>query len=161
MIQSEVTQLFRSLLDEKVIFLVAGGFAVVAHGHSRLTHDLDLVLALDARNLKAAMKVFEAHNLSPRIPVQLNDFLDAGKRRQWAKDRNMQVFSLVSPSGRLVVDIFNEEPFDFKKEFENRAEFPWPGMSRKVSFVSKETLIAMKKAAGRTIDLDDIKYLEL
>lgn len=158
--QNEITQLFEKLLEANVSFLVVGGFAVVAHGHSRLTHDLDLVLAMDSTNMKLAVSVFESFGLQPRIPVKMTEFLDPQKRAEWAEKRNMQVFSLLSASGRLVVDIFNQEPFDFADEFAKRCEFPWPGMDRRVPFVAKDTLVQMKRTAARPIDLDDVKHLE-
>lgn len=41
-------ELFRKLDDAGVRYLVVGGIAVNLHGVNRLTHDIDLMLALDA-----------------------------------------------------------------------------------------------------------------
>lgn len=52
-----LTRTLNALLEAKVRMLIAGGLAVLAHGHSRLTHDLDIVLALDLDNSTRAINV--------------------------------------------------------------------------------------------------------
>ena len=43
-----------ALRDARVRYLVAGGLAVNAHGYVRLTYDVDLVIQLEADNIRTA-----------------------------------------------------------------------------------------------------------
>lgn len=63
------------------------------------------------------------------------------------------------PLGGFVIDIFAEEPFDFAEEFASSIKKSLVGLDESYPFVSKETLIRMKKLAGRSVDLDDIDKL--
>ena len=157
---SDLSDVLWALLEAEVRFLVAGGLAVVAHGHSRVTHDLDVVIALDEENLRRALEVLQRLGFLPRLPVAAEDFCDAAIRRKWIEEKHLQVFSMVSEEkGGLVVDIFADSPFDFEEERARAHIVSLPGLPEGVPFVSKQTLLAMKRRAGRAIDKDDIARL--
>ncbi|MEX1258958.1 MAG: DUF6036 family nucleotidyltransferase [Gemmatimonadota bacterium] len=150
---------FRALNARGVRYLVAGGVAVNVHGYQRLTHDLDLVLQLDSGNVRAALQALEDLGYGPLLPVRAEEFADPDVRRDWIETRNLQVFSLVSEGHPgLTVDLFATEPFDFPREYEGAlvAEVA-PGL--RVRFVRLAALIAMKEAASRPRDLDDVEHL--
>ncbi len=68
---SDRERIFGTLEDSGARIFVVGGVAVGPHGHLRSTADLDLLLALDAPNIDAAL--FVAHPLAseaawPRRP---------------------------------------------------------------------------------------------
>lgn len=156
-----LSETLAALTDERIRFLIAGGLAVLAHGHSRVTHDLDLVLSLDPENTRKAILLLTRLGFAPRIPVDPLDFCDPAIRRQWIAQKNLQVFSLTNADMTdLVIDLFATEPFDFDKEWEQAAHFDLPGFPPQLPFVSKPTLLAMKQQAGRPIDLDDIQHLQ-
>ncbi len=142
-----------------VRYLVAGGVAVNAHGYLRLTHDLDLVVHLDAANVRAALDALSDLGYRPILPVRAEAFADPDVRRGWIETRGLEVFSLTTdrrPS--LTVDIFAAEPFDFGEEYAAALVGTLaPGLS--VPFVRLPTLIAMKERSGRTRDLDDVEHL--
>lgn len=157
---SDLTTVLESLQTEQVRFLIAGGLAVVAHGHTRVTHDIDLVIAMEPENLDRALSVFGDLGFAPRLPVELAEFSDPEKRQDWIANRGMQVFSLVSETHRtLVVDVFAEVPFAFDAEWERAAWIAFPDKSLKLPFVSLPTLISMKRSAGRPVDRDDVEHL--
>ena len=56
----ELERIFAALDASDARYLVVGGVAVVLHGHPRLTADLDLVIALDPANVRAAAASAEA-----------------------------------------------------------------------------------------------------
>lgn len=156
----ELSGLLARLWAEKVRFLVAGGLAVVAHGHMRVTHDLDIVLAMDSTNLENALHLLAGEGFTPRLPVDLGAFADEATRRSWIEEKGMQVFSLTSDRYRtLVIDLFAEEPFDFDTEWGRAAWIPFPDPATRLPFVCREALIAMKEAAGRPVDREDVTHL--
>lgn len=157
----QLTRTLHALLDARVRMLIAGGLAVLAHGHSRVTHDLDIVLALDSENSTRAINALTKLGFKPRIPVKALDFCDPKKRAEWVNQKNLMVFSMVNDQMEgFVIDIFASEPFDFETEWAKAAYISLPGFPTDLPFVSKPTLLEMKRTAGRTIDLDDIKHLK-
>lgn len=148
-----------ALDDADVAYLVAGGVAVNAHGHQRLTHDLDLVIRLTSDNVLRALRALGDLGYRPMLPVVAEEFADPERREQWISERNMQVFSLVSDRYRdTTVDLFVSEPFDFEEEYRAAlvAELS-PGVEMR--FVRLSTLIEMKEATGRPLDRDDARHL--
>ncbi len=142
-----------------VRYLVVGGLAVNAHGYMRATNDLDLVIALEPRNIENALHALAAAGFLPRIPITPAQFADRTLRESWIRDKNMVVLQLWCDAHRRTpVDVFVSEPFDFAVE-ETRAlrREVFPGVS--APFVCLPTLLAMKRAAGRDKDLLDLANL--
>ncbi|MBN1378204.1 MAG: hypothetical protein JXA04_03120 [Gammaproteobacteria bacterium] len=144
-----------------VRYLIAGGLAVNAHGYGRMTFDVDLVIQLERKNLERAIQALVLLGFRPLVPVLAKDFADPEIRQHWTTEKNMVVFQMHSdqhPETR--VDIFVNEPFDFDTEYSQALVGEViPGFS--VRFVSIQTLIEMKKAAGREKDLEDIRQLNI
>ncbi len=142
-------------------YLVAGGLAVNAHGHYRLTADLDLVLDLEPENLRRALPALAALGYRPRAPVPLEQFADASERERWVREKELVVFTLFSDEHALTeIDLFAEAPLDFDQAYSRalRQEL-FPGLS--VTFVGLDDLLEMKQRAGRPRDLEDIRVLKL
>ena len=140
-------------------FVVAGGTAVVLHGHARMTLDLDLFIDLEPAAARRAIEALTGIGLVPRLPVDAIDFADPEVRQRWVSEKNMRVFSLVDPRQPMrIVDLFaeNDVPFDVLWE---RADVMVIGEVR-VRVASIPDLIRMKTAAGRAVDREDVRVLE-
>lgn len=151
--------IFRALERADVRYLVVGGVAVVLHGHPRFTADLDLVLALDAANVRAALGALRPLGYVPRAPVPAEDLADPARREDWIRNKGMTVFSLASPTHPATeVDLFVEEPFPFDEAYARalRADLG----ELRVSVASLADLVAMKRRSGRPQDLEDVRNLE-
>lgn len=149
-----------SVLNEAGIrYLIAGGLAVNAHGYSRLTRDVDLVLALEADNVIRAFEALGAAGYRPVVPINAQEFADASTRQHWIDEKGMKVLGFFSDAHQETpLDVFVYEPFDFEAEFAaSLKEELLPGLE--VRFVSIPTLISMKQAANRPKDIDDIQHL--
>lgn len=150
---------FRALNDRGVRYLVAGGVAVVLHGYTRFTKDLDLVVDLAEEQALGAIEALTELGLKPRVPVDPRLFADRATRERWQRDRGMTVFTLLDPdSPTLVVDLFTQLPVPFDELWERGKDVPLETTSVKI--VSVDDLIAMKREAGRPMDLNDIAELE-
>jgi len=150
----------RALNDAKVQYLIVGGLAVNAHGFVRLTRNLDIVISLEKENVLCGLRVLFDLGYRLAIPAKPEDFADKTIRERWRVERNMIVLKLWSDEHqRTPVDIFVYEPFEFAGE-SKRAELLeiCPGVSAKV--VTLQTLLEMKRAAGRPQDLIDIEELQ-
>jgi predicted nucleotidyltransferase len=151
--------IFRELVESNVRFVVAGGVALNLLGVPRFTADLDLIVALDERNVLTFTDCMTRLGFIPRVPVQAKDFAVAENRERWRREKNMRVFSFTKPNNPLeVVDVFVYEPMPFEEMWERREAIPIENFSLPV--VSVDHLIALKKEAGRLQDLSDIEALE-
>jgi hypothetical protein len=154
-----IEQVLAALNSAGVRYLVVGGVAVVLHGHLRTTADLDLVVALADDNLRRAMPALARLGFRPRAPVPAEDFLDPEKRAVWVAEKGLTVFALWS--GQLPgieVDLFVEKPFDFEQAYARGVQVSLDTTTATVA--SLEDLIALKRAAGRPLDLADVQALE-
>ena len=155
-----VETIVRALNEAGVRYLIAGGLAVVAHGFVRFTADVDMVLDLDAENVRRAVSALSSLGYRPRAPVPLERFAEAQERSRLVSERGMTVFSLFSPGHVATeLDLFVELPFDFELVYARAARLEVaPGTP--APFVSIEDLVEMKRKAGRPQDLLDIERLE-
>jgi len=155
----QLTQIFHSLNKAEVRYLVVGGLAVMAHGYLRMTRDLDLFLSLEEENTAKAVQVLETLGYQPNVPVAFADFLDESVRKRWVREKNMQVFPLVSEKFPFCpIDLFVDPPMDFTKAFERRKDYGL-GTDTTLPVVGLKDLLALKRAAGRPRDLLDIEEL--
>jgi hypothetical protein len=149
-----------ALNENDVRYLLVGGMAVVAHGHGRLTHDVDLVIQLDRENILRAFAALSRLGYQPRVPVTADAFAEPTNRRRWIEEKGMTVLNLYSDRYRTTpVDVFVEEPFDFDDAHARAHTADVEGVSFR--YVDIATLIRMKEAAGRLVDLDDVHHLRM
>lgn len=149
----------RALNGASVRYLVAGGLAVNAHGYLRLTHDIDLVIALDSGNILKAFEALRSIDYRPLVPITAEQFADPNMRQKWIDEKGMQVLNFFSDGHReTMLDVFVYEPFEFDVEYSSAMLGELlPRLSAR--FVSLPTLIRMKERANRPRDLDDIQHL--
>ena len=154
-----VEAIVKALNGAKVKYLIVGGLAVNAYGYERLTRDVDLVIGLERENIIRGLRALMAIGYILKIPVTPEQFADPALREEWRRDKNMVVLQLWSDVHRRTpVDVFVYEPFDFDKEFARARREPVAGRIP-ATIVSYETLLALKKTAGRSQDLTDIQKL--
>lgn len=142
-----------------VRFVVVGGVAVLIQGYPRMTADIDLVIDLDAHNVRRAIEALTARGLRPVLPVNAADFADESTRREWIEQRNLQVFSMRDERNPLlIVDLFAQEPIPFEELWSHADQVRVGGRSIRVASI--EHLIRMKRDAARPQDMVDIAHLE-
>ena len=149
----------RALNKGKIKYAVAGGVAVVLHGFTRFTADLDLIVELSEENLDKFFDIMHDLGYRPRVPVKKEEFRDKRKRQEWIDKKGMIVFSFFHIKDHLkIVDMFVTEPIKFseiEKDIErievNRV---------KVCTISNRHLRKLKSLANRPQDLLDIMNLE-
>ena len=136
---------FRSFQKHEVKYVVIGGIAAILHGVPRATFDLDILIEATLDNARCL----------------LNALLDAG----------LGTAALTSPA-----DVLANEITVFKDRVRLDVQTSTPGLRfadawshrKKVEFqgqeffiLSKEDLVSSKRAAGRPLDLEDARLLEL
>ncbi len=152
--------LFRALATEGVRYLVVGGVAVNLHGAERLTMDIDLMLSMDAQNLRRFLRAATSMQLRPAVlPVTLKQFCDSATVEGWIRDRHMLAFQLRGPGVEdPSVDILVKTPMPFDQAYVRRVRMSLGGVA--VDVASVEDLVALKSDTGREIDKSDIRALQ-
>ena len=145
-------RLISALVDAQVEFVIIGGLAVVAHGHTRATVDLDVCYARSPENHRRLITALAAHR--PRLrgaPEGLPFFWDERTLK------NGLNFTLITDLGEL--DLLGEVTGvggygNLAVTADNVQLY-----DRTVKVVDLVTLIASKAAAGRPKDLLDLEAL--
>ena len=138
---SEFVALF---IDHDVQFLIVGGYALAAHGLPRATGDLDAWIQASEGN---AVKVFEALKAFGfgDVGVSASDF-----------DHEDSVVQLGFPPYRIDI-LTSVDGIDFDGAWDRRILVEVDNLA--VPFISRDDLIANKKAAGRPQDIADVQRL--
>lgn len=143
----------RRFEEEKIPYLLVGGYALALHGIVRATMDVDLVVSLKEADLTKAEKILNGLGLQSRIPVRAKDI--AQFHEEYRKDRNLIAWSFVGfrdPS--LQVDLLLHPPIRSLKGETISVH------GTKVRVAAKQLLLEMKRAANRPEDQLDISRLE-
>lgn len=127
----ELLQIFR---DERVRYLIIGGYAVIKHAEPRYTKNLDLWVSPDAEN---AEKVYEALIKfgAPITGLKPEDFTQKG-----------YFFTMGLAPSRIDV-FFDLSELDFEECWQRRVEARIG--ETEIYFISREDLIINKEAVGR------------
>jgi hypothetical protein len=136
----------KAFSEEKVEYLVVGGYAVAKYTEPRYTKDLDIWVRPDQGN---AILVFSALGKfgAPLTGLSPKDFSQKG-------------FFYTIGMAPLRIDIlFDIKGVDFDDCFARRVESDIGGVL--VNFISAEDLVINKEAVGRHQDLADAEKLRL
>lgn len=138
-------RLARALSAAGVRYMVIGGQAVIQHGQSRLTEDIDITVEIATADWRRANAILGAAGFVPRIA----DF------ESIAEQGNLLLLSDRETSVRLDVALLGSA---FEETALGRVVMHRIG-GFDVAFVSPEDLIVQKIVAGRERDHDDVRRL--
>jgi hypothetical protein len=136
---------FRSFQENEVRYLVIGGIASVLHGVPRATFDLDILIEATPENARRLLGALLSAGLGTASLTSPEDLLA----------HEITIFK-----DKVRIDVQTSTPgLDFGKAWDRRMTMTYRGQDFHV--VTKEDLISSKRAAGRDIDLEDVRLLEL
>ncbi len=149
----DVLSMLASLADGDVDFVVIGGIAMIAHGSVRFTRDLDLVFAPDEANLDSLGRALIG--LGARLRGVEDEVPFVPDAATLAK---VDVLTLETSAGWLDVHRrpAGAPPYRTLKKRAEVVELD----GHEILVAAPVDLQAMKRAAGRRVDLDDLEYLE-
>ncbi len=142
---NQLQDVFSSLQKHKVKYVIIGGIAAVLHGVPRATFDLDILIEATRENAERL----------------LNALLDAGLgTASMTTADELLAHEITIFKDRVRVDVQTRTPgIKFEDAWKRREQVDFHGQEFYV--LSKKDLIASKRAAGRKIDLEDVRLLEL
>lgn len=144
-------QIFAVLDAHRVEYVVVGGVAVQAHGHLRMTNDIDMIPAPTPANLErvaAALVELQARVLNPGSERRQIDSTMLPRATLWQ-------FATRHGDIDLLQDAPGAAPFSSLRD---RAVVIRLG-NQAVPVASRDDLIKMKRASGRPVDIADIAAL--
>jgi len=133
------------LKENKVDYLIIGGYATSVHSRPKYTKDMDVWINPTRSNAKKVYKVLEIFGTGS-LKVSIEDLLD----------KNL-VIQLGFPPVRI--DILKDVPgIKFKEAYQNKIEIKWG--KGKVNFLSVNDLLKNKEQTARKKDFQDIEWIK-
>lgn len=140
-------EFIQALNNQKVEYLLVGGYAVILHGYTRTTGDMDIWVRLSRENYGRLVKAFREFGM-PVFDMTEENFLDTSR---------FDVFTFgTSP---ISIDIMTKvKGLSFEEVFPKATSVKLDeGLS--VNLIGLESLLKAKRASGRAKDFDDIRHL--
>jgi len=132
------------LTENKVEYLIVGGYAVGIHGYVRYTGDLDIWIKNTPENSTRVLKCVEDFGFSS-YKLTVSDFTKKGN-----------IIQLGYPPIRI--DIINQvDGVSFEDCFANKKEVQLEDLT--LYFIGYDDLLKNKKTTSRPRDIDDIENL--
>ena len=142
---NQLLDVFSSFQKHQVKYLVIGGIASVLYGVPRATFDLDILIEATPENAKRLLNALEDAHLGTAAFTTAEELLA----------HEITIFK-----DHVRIDVQTLTPgIEFENAWENRNTVEYQG--RNFQVVSKEDLLASKRASGREKDLEDVQLLEL
>jgi hypothetical protein len=142
---NQLREVFASLENNKVKYVVIGGIAAVLHGVPRATFDLDILIEATPANAQKLLDAFLEAGLGTAALITPEELLT----------NEITIFQ-----DRVRIDVQTSTPgIKFKSVWKNKETMKY--QEQEFYVLSKTDLIASKRAAGRQVDLEDVRLLEL
>ena len=142
---NQLQGVFSSFQKHEVKYVVIGGIASVLHGVPRATFDLDILIEATPANAERLLDALIEAGLGTASLITAERLLA----------HEITIFK-----DRVRVDVQTHTPgVEFGEVWEKRETIDFQG--QEFYILSKEDLIASKRAAGRDVDLEDVRLLEL
>lgn len=147
----DAERIFAALAAHGVEYVVVGGVAVQAHGHVRMTNDVDLIPAPDRKNIERlalALNDLQARVLNPGAEHLSIDAQMLPRAALW---------QLATRHGDI--DVLHEAPGAARfADLRGRA-LVISLAGTPIPIAGRDDLISMKRASGRPVDIADIAAL--
>jgi len=138
----DTESLLRSLNGHKVAYVIIGATAFPVHGYARATLDLDIFIRPDLQNAERTFNALREFGY---------DVTDLTREELLSKKILIRQYLVETDIHPFVSGT------DFEQVWKNRVEGHYG--DEKVYYASLDDLITMKRAAGRSKDLEDLKIL--
>ena len=144
---SDFRDFIAALNHNQVRYILVGGYSVILHGYSRTTGDMDLWVERTKDNYLKIKDAFEEFGMLVFDMTEEN-FLH---HPSW----DVFTFGILPVAIDLMIGL---EGFNFQEIFDRSVIFKDDELNIRV--IHKNDLIAAKKKAGRSKDLDDLENLQ-
>ena len=144
MLNRDYKEMLKCLADENVKFLVVGAYALAVHGFPRATKDIDFFVWADGENARKLYRALARFG-APLKGLSAADFASEGAVYQ------------IGAGPRRIDIITRIDGVQFEDAYARHLTVEREGVELPV--ISREDLIANKRASGRAQDIADIERL--
>lgn len=144
---SDFKDFLQALNQHDVDYLIVGGYAVIMHGYTRTTGDLDIWVRKSADNYDKLIRAFATFGM-PTFDMTKGNFLE---------NEALDVFTFGVPPVCIEL-ITNIKGLIFEDTFKNVVVKEVDNIL--IKMLSLKDLLQAKRAVGRLKDQDDIEHLE-
>ncbi len=142
---NRLKDVFESFQKHEVRYIVIDGIAAVLYGVPRATFDLDILIEATPENTQHLLDALLDAGLGTASLTTVDEILS----------NEITIFK-----DRVRIDVQTSTPgLTFQDAWSSRQTLEYQGQIFYVA--SRDDLISSKKAAGRAVDLDDVRLLEL
>ena len=142
---NRLQEVFKSFRQHEVRYMVIGGVASVLYGVPRATFDLDILIEATTENAGRLLTALEEAGFDTATLTNAKDIVA----------HEITVFN-----DRVRIDVQTSTPgVSFEDAWPRRKTITYQGQD--FIILSKEDLIASKRASGRQVDIEDVRLLEL
>ncbi|MBI3332102.1 nucleotidyl transferase AbiEii/AbiGii toxin family protein [Candidatus Peregrinibacteria bacterium] len=151
-------RIFTALNKAKIQYLVVGGVAMNLHGYPRFTGDLDILLALNEKNVEKMGALMKKMNYEKKLPVALEELSNEGKVEEWIRNKNLTAFTFENvKEPQFNIDVIVGESLKFEKY--KKHQMILKTWNIRIPVVSIDDLIKMKRKSDRKKDAEDVAAL--
>ncbi|MCB0632888.1 MAG: hypothetical protein R2824_29090 [Saprospiraceae bacterium] len=137
----------KALNQNEVKYILVGGYAVILHGYSRTTGDMDVWVKPDRENYQRLVRAFADFGM-PMFDLTAEKFL---------KTKHYDVYTYGKPP--VAIDLMTAvKGMDFDEAFAGATWHEFEDLSIRV--IRYQDLLKAKQSTGRMRDLNDIEQLE-
>lgn len=160
MLNDPFSNAFKALNDAKVGYVAIGGFAVVMHGNSRFTPDLNVICDLDQADPNFLVSVLKKATLEPKTPEDETLLLDSAARETAISKGKLfsNWIDLQAPTFSL--DFFLGHSMDVESLLKNALEVRI-GRAMPIKVCGFDDLFDLKQKANRAQDKADLEVLNV
>ena len=142
---NRLKEIFESFQNHDVKYLVIGGIAAVLYGVPRATFDLDILIEPTLENARRLLSALLDSGLGTASLTKAEEVVST----------EITVFK-----DRVRLDVQTKTPgIEFVDAWGRKSVMTYQGQQLFVA--SLQDLIASKRAAGRPVDLEDVRILEM
>jgi len=142
---NKLKDVFKSFQQHKVKYVVIGGIAAVLYGVPRATFDLDILIEATSKNVQRLLDALIDAGMGTATLTNVDEILA----------NEITIFK-----DRVRIDVQISTPgLEFEAAWEKKQSMKYQGQTFYV--VSLDDLIKSKRAAGRDVDIEDVRLLKL
>jgi hypothetical protein len=142
---NRLQDVFKFFQQHKLRYMVIGGVASVLYGVPRATFDLDILIEATTENAQRLLAALVEAGFGTAAMTNARDIVE----------HEITVFN-----DRVRIDVQTCTPgISFQDAWSRRKTLTYQGQD--FFILSREDLIAAKRASGRQVDLEDVHLLEL
>ncbi len=157
--ESPFRRTITALNDSGEPYVIVGGFAVVMHGVSRFTPDMNIIVPFEQGSIERICSTLESHHFIPFGSVTREQFQNPSERENLIEKGHWFYTFVDEQAPTFRIDLFLQHPIPFVELRDEAMDVSFHEGGTKVC--SFDHLMKLKRLADRGQDKVDVENLEI